>query len=68
MRLETSEITELEAKEYAMRQLNALRENTPDSKVLSREIDGRCENGVYYLAEHALVEKDIAKEMEILRR
>ena len=68
VQLQTSEITELEAKEYAMRQLNALRENTPDSKVLSREIDGRCENGVYCLTERALVEKDIAKEVEILRR
>lgn len=68
VQLQTNEITELEAKEYAMRQLNALRESTPDSKVLSREIDGRCEKGVYYLTERALVEKDIAREVEILRR
>lgn len=68
VQLKTDEITEREAKEYAMRQLNALRENTPESKVLSREIDGRCENGVYYLTERALVQKDIAKEVEILRR
>ncbi len=67
VRLETSEITELEAKEYAMRQLNALRKKTPDSKVISREIDGRCENGVYRLTERALVEKDIAREVEISR-
>ncbi|MFV0497796.1 MAG: sporulation protein YqfD [Candidatus Fimivivens sp.] len=68
VQLKEQEITEMEAKEYAMQQLNALRENTPDSKVLHREIEGRCENGVYYLTEHALVEKDIAKEMEILRQ
>lgn len=68
VQLQTGEISELEAKEYAMRQLNALREKTPESKVISREIEGRCENGVYYLAERALVEKDIAREVEILRR
>lgn len=68
VQLQSSEISEHEAKEYAMRQLNALREKSPDSKVISREIEGRCENGVYYLAERALVEKDIAKEVEILRR
>ncbi len=67
VRLETHEITEFEAKEYAMRQLNALRENTPESRVLSREIDGRLEGGVYRLTERALVEKDIAKEVEILK-
>lgn len=68
VQLQTNEITEREAKEYAMRQLNALREGSTESKVISREIDGRCENGVYYLTEHALVEKDIAREVEILRR
>ncbi|HWP51447.1 MAG TPA: sporulation protein YqfD [Clostridia bacterium] len=68
VQLQSSEISEHEAKEYAMRQLNALRESSPDSKVISREIEGRCENGIYYLAEHALVEKDIAKEVEILLR
>ncbi len=67
VQLQTGEISELEAKEYAMRQLNALREKTPESKVISREIEGRCENGVYYLTERALVEKDIAREVEILR-
>lgn len=67
VRLETREITEFEAKEYAMRQLNALRESTPESTVISREIDGRVDNGVYCLTERALVQKNIAKEAEILR-
>ena len=65
--LEVVTITEHEAKEFAMRQLSELHNASPDIKVVSREIEGRCENGVYYLTERALVEKDIAKEVEILR-
>lgn len=67
MQIDTVTISEHQAKEYAMRQLISLREGTTPVKVMSREIEGYCENGIYHLTERTLVEKDIAREIEILR-
>lgn len=67
MKLDTVTISEHQAKEYAMLQLNSLQEGGTPVKVISREVEGYCENGTYYLTERTLVEKDIAKEVEILR-
>lgn len=69
MRRKAVTLDEFAAKELAMRQLALLRpQSTADVAVLRREFEGICENGIYCLTERALVEKDIAKQVEILIR
>ena len=59
--------TEFEAKEIAMRMLlQAEQDDDPSRKVISRDITGYCENGVYRLTEKLSVIKNIAVQSEFL--